>query len=63
MVGRAGRLTRVMGFLEKMPPELLQLKRRGLVVIDLERDCHAFSRPLKRALGIDPENIIADEFL
>jgi uncharacterized protein len=53
----------VVGLSEKMPAEYLALKNQGLRVIDLERDCHAFKKPLNRSLGYDLEDIPADEIL
>jgi hypothetical protein len=53
----------VLGFPEKMPRHLTALKRERLLIFDLESDCRAFKKPLKRSFGIDVEDIKAEDVL
>jgi hypothetical protein len=53
----------VVGFAEKMPTTVIDLKSEGLLLLDLERDCHAFKKPLKRSLGYNLDDISAQEIL
>lgn len=50
---RPSGLTGVIGFKRKMPEQLLALQDRGLLIIDIEKDCRAFNAPIEESLQLE----------
>jgi hypothetical protein len=52
-----------LAFVERFPSTLSSLKREGLVLMDIERECNAFKIGLGRRVGLAPDDITADDIL